>query len=152
MDLKDLTHYLFYDGAMADIGINYTILLVSTTVMFIPWTRINQSGRYLRLLLFVFFCCLQAAIWWAADAFGISLVWCGQQGFIYLTFIDIFRRRKEELFAAFEVILSISAACLGEIPLCQLLAQHVDLRCCSCYLLRHLLSADNYDCTPSGRC
>jgi hypothetical protein len=32
MDLKDLTHYLFYDGAMADIAINYTMLLVSTTV------------------------------------------------------------------------------------------------------------------------
>ena len=85
--------------------------------MFIPWSRINQNGGYLRLLLIVIFCCLQvlnfwfnhlffffppslsfvkmchpeAATWWATDAFGISLVWCGQQGFIYLTLIDIFR-------------------------------------------------------------
>jgi len=71
----------------------------------------------LRLLLIVIFCCLQAATWWAADAFGISLVWCGQQGFIYLTLIDIFRRRKEELFAAYEVILSASATCLGAVAI-----------------------------------
>ena len=33
----------------------------------------------------------QAAVWWAADAFGISLVWSGQQGFILLTLIESFR-------------------------------------------------------------
>jgi len=36
MDLEELIHYLFYDGAMADIVINYTMLLVSTTVSWSP--------------------------------------------------------------------------------------------------------------------
>ena len=62
------------------------------------------------------------------------------------------RRRKEESFAAYEVILSASATFLGEIPFCQLLAKGVDPRCCGHYLLRHLLPTNNYDCTPSGRC
>ena len=32
MHWEDLNHYLFYDGAKAAIAINYTLLLVSTTV------------------------------------------------------------------------------------------------------------------------
>ena len=67
-------------------------------------------------------------------------MWSGQQGIIFLTLVDIFRsaflflnaffsdsgvnhiprRRKEEVFAAYEVILSCSAACLGEISMWQL--------------------------------
>ena len=78
--------------------------------MILPW-RINwQNGRLLKHLFFFLLCAgLQvpcgklypslltflfspkALVWWAADAFGISLVWCGQQGFIYLNIINILR-------------------------------------------------------------
>ena len=51
MHLEDLTHYLFYDGAKADIAINYTMLLVSTTV---SWSKkillFGQFFAYLRIL------------------------------------------------------------------------------------------------------
>ena len=37
-----LTHYLFYDGAIGDVAINYTVLLASTMVSF--RVNIGHSG------------------------------------------------------------------------------------------------------------
>jgi len=106
-------HYLFYDGSLLDIGINYTMLLISSMVMILPWRKNWQNRRLLKLLLFVFLCAgLQALVWWAADAFGISLVWCGQQGFIYLNFINTLRKPKQERLGP-ELLCNGGAGCLG---------------------------------------
>merc|ERR1719370_2365588 len=81
--------------------------------MILPCRKNWQSGRLLKLLLVFLLCAgLQALVWWAADAFGISLVWCGQQGFIYLNFIYILRKPKQERLGQ-ELLSNGSAGCLG---------------------------------------
>merc|ERR1719150_137060 len=81
--------------------------------MILPCRKNWQSGRLLKLLLVFLLCAgLQALVWWAADAFGISLVWCGQQGFIYLNFINILRKPKQERVGQ-ELLSNGGAAFLG---------------------------------------
>ena len=71
-------HHFLYDGSVPDILINYLLILLYSVVTSLPCSGCS-------CLLHAAVCAgLQLLCWLLADAYGVSLVWCGQLGLLGL--------------------------------------------------------------------
>ena len=82
-------HYFLYDGSLTDILINYDLVLVCSLALFLPWQGCLRP-RLLFSLLHTGLCVgLQVGCWVLAEAYGISLVWCGQMGQLTIIIMEM---------------------------------------------------------------
>jgi len=82
-------HYFLYGGSLTDILINYTLLLICSLALLLPWQGCLRP-RVLFSLLHTGLCIsLQVGCWVLAEAYGISLVWCGQMGQLTIIILEM---------------------------------------------------------------
>ena len=82
-------HYFLYDGSLTDILINYTLVLIYSLTLVLPWQGCLRP-RLLFSLLHTSLCVgLQVGCWVLAEAYGISLVWCGQMGQLTIIIMEM---------------------------------------------------------------
>ena len=82
-------HYFLYDGSLTDILINYTLVLIYSLALLLPWQGCLRP-RLLFSLLHTGLCVgLQVGCWVLAEAYGISLVWCGQMGQLTIIIMEM---------------------------------------------------------------
>jgi len=105
-------HYLLYDDSLPDIAINYSLLLTATLVTSIPWPGGLSLPPLRNAALLLLLVTTQALVWYLAEAFGVSLVWCGQLGLLALTLALVLRSRPHQC-AAPQVLAYSTALLLG---------------------------------------
>ena len=82
-------HYFLYGGSLTDILINYSLLLIYSLALLLPWQGCLRP-RVLFSLLHTGLCVsLQVGCWVLAEAYGISLVWCGQMGQLTIIIMEM---------------------------------------------------------------
>lgn len=79
-------HHFLYDGSVPDILINYLLILLYSVLTSLPCSGCScLAPRCVFTLLHAAVCAgLQLLCWLLADAYGVSLVWCGQLGLLGL--------------------------------------------------------------------
>ena len=81
-------HYFLYDGSLSDILINYILVLICSLALLWPCQSCLRP-RALFTLLHTSLCVgLQVGCWIVAEAYGISLVWCGQMGQLTILILE----------------------------------------------------------------
>ena len=77
-------HYFLYDGSVVDVFINYSLICLFTVSNFTPWEGC-LTKRNIFVNIHTSICIfLQVLCWVFLDAYGVSLVWCGQFGLMVL--------------------------------------------------------------------
>ena len=82
-------HYFLYGGSLTAILINDSLLLIYSLALLLPWQGCLRP-RVLFSLLHTGLCVsLQVGCWVLAEAYGISLVWCGQMGQLTIIIMEM---------------------------------------------------------------
>ena len=92
---ENIYHFLLYDGAISDILINYSLILLYTIVFYYPWTSSHLNISKLFITIHIFICItLQVIVWFLEDAYGVSLIWCGQLGLLIFVIVHSMYKLK----------------------------------------------------------
>lgn len=82
-------HYFLYDGSVSDILINYILLIIYSLALLWPCGGCLQPRAIFTLLHTGLCVGLQVGCWVLADAYGISLIWCGQMGQLSIIILEM---------------------------------------------------------------
>ena len=72
---------LTYGGSAEDCLINYILIALCLLVTFIPFTKFNVVW-WKHMLFFVYLWIFQIMLWQIPQAQGVSIIWCGQIGWL----------------------------------------------------------------------
>ena len=84
-------HFFLYDGSTPDILINYGLLLLYSLAVLWPRHDCLQPRTIFTVLHTGLCVGLQVGCWVAAEAYGISLIWCGQMGLLMIQITGMVR-------------------------------------------------------------
>ena len=87
-------HYFLYDGSVSDIIINYILITLYTIVNFTPCIEFCSRRNILISLHLSVLIAIQVLCWVYLEAYGVSLVWCGQLGLLLCFIISLLLRKR----------------------------------------------------------
>ena len=92
---SSIHHYLLYGGSISDILINYTLIILYSAILYYPWSSNLLISKPLTTLHILICTCLQVTVWFLADAYGVSLIWSGQLGLLFLILLITCKTSKK---------------------------------------------------------
>ena len=83
MNIEEIVyHYFLYNGSVVDIVINYLLIILYTVTNLIPWTTCSSRRNIFINLHSLVVMTIQVLCWIFLEAYGVSLIWCGQLGLL----------------------------------------------------------------------
>ena len=82
-------HYFLYDGSVSDILINYILIIIYSLALLWPYGGCRRPRAIFTLLHTSLCVSLQVGCWVLAEAYGISLIWCGQMGQLSIIIMEM---------------------------------------------------------------
>ena len=83
MNIEEIVyHYFLYNGSVVDIVINYLLIILYTVTNLIPWTTCSSRRNIFINLHSLVVITIQVLCWIFLEAYGVSLIWCGQLGLL----------------------------------------------------------------------
>ena len=96
-------HYFLYDGSISDIIINYILIILYTIINLTPCEEVCSRRNIFINIHLAILTAIQVLCWVYLEAYGVSLVWCGELGLLFCVLVFILLRKRINLPREFRI-------------------------------------------------
>jgi len=106
MNIEEIVyHYFLYNGSVVDIVINYLLIILYTVTNLIPWTTCSSRRNIFINLHSLVVMTIQVLCWIFLEAYGVSLIWCGQLGLLLTWLLCLLMLRPRTILISYQLVM-----------------------------------------------